>query len=168
LDCKQCINIYSKLAEQIFKHDRSIKVFGLKVPTGANRFSGFVLEKAIKSALVDLGYKEDELMWDDSLFEEVPDNELPRDSIWADALPKFLTESPTATLKGSEASLPHKDTTVAPISNIADEQPNVHKTATWKMHPRGSVHRRANQKGCRGFVLTSLKNALGLPRILST
>ncbi|ORY00592.1 acyl transferase/acyl hydrolase/lysophospholipase [Clohesyomyces aquaticus] len=176
LDCKQCISIYSKLAEQIFKHDKSIKLFGVKVPTGASRFSGVVLEKAIKSALVELGYSENELMWDDSLFEEVPENDLPRDSIWADALPSIVTESPTATLKGSEASLPKKDSTAAPSSNGADEQPKLpsgpfdpqNRTATWKMHPRGSVHRKANQKGCRGFVLTSLKNALGLPRILST
>ncbi|KAF2478076.1 FabD/lysophospholipase-like protein [Lindgomyces ingoldianus] len=176
LDCKQCISIYSKLAEEIFKHDRSIMLFGAKLPTGATRFSGLVLEKAIKSALVDLKYSEDELMWDDSLFEEVDENDLPRDSIWADALPSILTESPTATLKGSVATLPN-DSTAMPISNVADEQPPAPKdpfsdprlrTATWKIHPRGSVHRKANQKGCRGFVLTSLKNALGLPRILST
>jgi hypothetical protein len=36
------------------------------------------------------------------------------------------------------------------------------------MHHRHSVHKKPNRRGCRGFVLTSLKNALGLPRILST
>lgn len=220
LDCKQCIDIYSKLAEQIFKHDRSIKLFGAKLPTGANRFSGAVLANAIKGALRDLGYLEDELMWDDSLFEEVPDHDLPRDSIWSDAVPEILTESPTATLKGlgmtysgtypevsrvSKAlcSQPskHSHTTAKavanqtignkilaagdtgqPVSNVADEQPRTRvsnpfadpipqglpRSATWKLHPRGSVHRKTNQKGCRGFVVTSLKNALGLPRILST
>ncbi|KAF2195377.1 FabD/lysophospholipase-like protein [Zopfia rhizophila CBS 207.26] len=178
LDCKQCISIYTKLAEQIFKHDKSIKLFGAKVPTGSTRFSGLVLERAIKSALVDLGYDENEVMWDDSLFEEVPENDLPADSIWADVLPNVVTESPTTTLKGSDGTIPWKDTTTKPISNVADEQPNapsndpfadpLPRSKTWQLHPRGSVHKKANQKGCRGFVLTSLKNALGLPKILST
>lgn len=183
LDCKQCIAIYSKLASQIFKHDKSIKFFGTKLPTGSTRFSGAVLERAIKTALVDLGYSEDELMWDDSLFEEVPDNELPRDSIWADgaaAVEIPLTESPVATFKGNEDALRKGDVTVAvgPTSNIAPDEPRKStsnpfadppkRTETWKIRPRGSVHRKKNQKGCRGFVLTSLKNALGLPRILST
>ncbi|KAF2797701.1 FabD/lysophospholipase-like protein [Melanomma pulvis-pyrius CBS 109.77] len=183
LDCKQCISIYTKLAEQIFKHDKSIKLFGAKVPTGSTRFSGVVLERAIKQAIVDLGYSEDELMWDDSLFEEVPENELPSNSIWADTVPEILTESPVATLKGSEGAL-FANSTPAPISHVANEQPasNLHpksalddpfkdplpRSDTWKMHPRQSVHKKANQRGCRGFVLTSLKNALGLPRILST
>jgi predicted acylesterase/phospholipase RssA len=182
LDCKQCIDIYTKLAEQIFKHDKSIKLFGTKVPTGSTRFSGVVLERAIKSALADLGYSEDELMWDDSLFEEFPE-ELPRDSIWSDvASPDpndIFTESPAATLKGSPgviAELP-----VSTINGVDDEQPSprledpfsdpavdVPRTDTWKVHSKASVHRKANQRGCRGFVLTSLKNALGLPRILST
>ncbi|KAH7118983.1 acyl transferase/acyl hydrolase/lysophospholipase [Dendryphion nanum] len=173
LDCKQCIGIYSKLAEEIFKHDKSIKLFGMKLPTGTSRFSGAVLEKAIKTALVDLGFSENELMWDDSLFEELPEHLLSRDSIWTDALPN-LSESPTSTRRGG-------NTTTIPPSHIADEQvPNpkpsdpfadpkpISRTATWKLHPRHSVHRKPNQRGCRGFVLTTLKNALGLPRLLST
>lgn len=198
LDCKTCISIYSKLASQIFKHDRCIKMFGVKLPTGSTRFSGYVLEQAIKKALVDLGYNENELMWDDSLFEEVPENELPRDSIWADAPPKIFTESPVESLKARLGSSSHTrpsttpsspigvlkrrvdsfshsrpstaDTTPIPLNNIADEQPmaSLTRTKTWKVHPRGSVHRKANQRGCRGFVLTSLKNALGLPRIFTT
>jgi hypothetical protein len=185
LDCKQCISIYTKLAEQIFKHDKSIKVFGTKIPTGSNRFSGAVLERAIKQAIVDLGYSEDELMWDDSLFEEVPDNELPRDSIWSDTIPEIFTESPVVTLKGSKENLREQNTATPALvetSNIASAGSNLHpKTAhddpfkdpllrsdTWKVHHRQSVHKKPNRRGCRGFVLTSLKNALGLPRILST
>jgi predicted acylesterase/phospholipase RssA len=181
LNCKQCIGIYTKLAEQIFKHDKSFKLFGFKVPTGATRFSGVVLENAIKSALADLGYSEDELMWDDSLFEELPENDLPRDSIWTDQNnPRIVTVSPVDTMKDPAETSRKTDITPAPKSNIADEQPDARstadpfadptpkRTATWKIHPRQSVHRKKNKKGCRGFVLTSLKNALGLPRILST
>jgi predicted acylesterase/phospholipase RssA len=183
LDCKQCISIYTKLAEQIFKNDRSIKLFGSKIPTGANRFSGLVLENAIKQALVELGYDQDELMWDDSLFEELPENELHRDSIWSDTVPEIVTESPVGTLKHAAGLLPQSNSIQSPPSNIADEQrpllsaanrnnpfanPNPCRSDTWKLKPRLSVHRKENAKGCRGFVLTSLKQALGLPRILST
>ncbi|KAL1595028.1 hypothetical protein SLS60_009713 [Paraconiothyrium brasiliense] len=183
LDCKQCIGIYTKLAEQIFKNDRSIKIFGRKIPTGANRFSGFVLENAIKQALVDLGYGADELMWDDSLFEELPESELPRDSIWSDTVPEIVTESPVGTLKSTPSLIPRPDGTSSPPNHIADEQRPLLSPAdtnnpfaksapsrsdTWQLKSRKSVHRKKNAKGCRGFVLTSLKQALGLPRILST
>ena len=180
LDCKTCIAIYSKLAEQIFKHDRCIKLFGVKLPIGSTRFSGAILENAIKTALVDLGFSADETMWDDSLFEEVPESELQRDNIWAEMPPPGITESPMTSVKRVDSfeEEPHiSKTTRGPLSNIADEQldnapddpyGDLPRSKTWKIHPRGSVHKKANQKGCRGFVLTSLKSALGLPRILST
>ncbi|KAF2711519.1 FabD/lysophospholipase-like protein [Pleomassaria siparia CBS 279.74] len=182
LDCKKCISIYSKLAEQIFKHDKSIKLFGAKVPTGSTRFSGAVLERAIKAAIVSLGYSENELMWDDSLFEELPENnELPLTSIWAHTVPEILTESPVETRMSSQGNLLEGDAlskngnaTLRPKSALDDpfQDPRplslLSHSNTWKMHLRQSVHRKANQRGCRGFVLTSLKNALGLPRILST
>lgn len=188
LDCKQCINIYTKLAEQIFKHDRSFKAFGMKVPTGATRFSGTVLANAIKTALTDLGYNENELMWDEALLEEVPEpSDLPKDSIWADANPALLiTESPVTNLKTSEETLPTEGALLSgppkqhtasasssrPSSTLYRDSPfstrKLSRTDTWKLHSRQSVHRKADAKGCRGFVLTSLKNALGLPRILST
>jgi hypothetical protein len=149
-----------------------VKVFGVKIPTSASRFSGVVLERAIKQALVDLNYDPDELMWDDSLFEEVPENDLPRDSIWSAVTPVAFTESPTATLKNAPGTISNSNSTAVSTSNIADEPiPRGDKptrTETWKLHPRLSVHRKKNARGCRGFVLTSLKNALGLPRILST
>lgn len=183
LDCKKCIGIYTKLAEQIFKNDRSVKVFGTKIPTGANRFSGAVLENAIKQALEDLGYDQNELMWDDSLFEELPENDLPRDSIWSDTIPDIVTESPVGTLKCAPGVLPVSGVAPSPPSNIADERrpllsdPERNdpfrksepcRSDTWKMKSRLSVHKKKGMKGCRGFVLTSLKQALGLPRILST
>lgn len=182
LDCRQCILVYSKLAEQIFKHDRSFNAFGLKIPTGATRFSGAVLANAIKAALKDLGYDENEIMWDEALFEEVADsNDLPADSIWKDAAPALLlTESPTATHKAVEGTLPsgppakNKSSNASnPSSTLYSDSPFTPKqlpsrSDTWKLHPRQSVHRKANVAGCRGFVLTSLKNALGLPRILTT
>lgn len=154
LNCDQCIDIYLKLAQQIFEHDRSVSMFGMKVPTGATRFSGTVLANAIKTALKDLGFDENELMWDEAVFEEVDNAELRSSSIWADA----VSESPIATTK----PLPVPSEPASPIKALPP------RTNTWKLHKRQSVHQKPNVPGCRGFVLTSLKNALGLPRILST
>jgi hypothetical protein len=152
----------------------------MKVPTGATRFSGIVLANAIKSALNELGFDEDELMWDEALFEEVDESgDLPRDSIWADVStgPEVtFSESPVATMKNLEATLESgpvneaaSSTSQKTLFGSSPFSPALpQRTDTWKLHPRQSVHRKANAKGCRGFVLTSLKNALGLPRILST
>jgi hypothetical protein len=154
----------------------------MKVPTGATRFSGVVLANAIKSALKELGFDENELMWDEALFEERDEaGDLPRDSIWsaADPSPELLTESPIATVKGMEAvisSTPNNKSASSSTTQLSKTlfggspfNPSPpERTDTWKLHPRQSVHRKVNAKGCRGFVLTSLKNALGLPRILST
>lgn len=178
LDCKQCIGIYTKLAEQIFKNDRSFNACGMKIPTGATRFSGTVLANAIKSALKELGFDDNELMWDEALFEEVEESgDLPRDSIWAEAdvahNEAVLTESPVATKNVNTVSIAKldktPDSTTRKVNNTSTFSPTLtHRADTWKLHPRQSVHKKANVKGCRGFVLTSLKNALGLPRILST
>lgn len=172
LDCKQCIGIYTRLAEEIFKHDRSFRAFGMKVPTGATRFSGAVLANAIRSALKELGFDENELMWDEALFEEVEEaGNLPPHSIWAGAETQpTLTESPVATTKSMDAVIRPVEESHESASTSKTTIPKtiLQRTDTWKLHPRHSVHRKPNAKGCRGFVLTSLKNALGLPRILST
>jgi hypothetical protein len=168
-----------ELAQQIFKNDRSFRAFGMKIPTGATRFSGTILANAIKSSLKKLGFDENELMWDEALFEEVEEaSDARNDSIWADQTPNLLiTQSPVATMKHHEGTLPSGPVTSSakskPSSTLYSDSPFSPKPAparsdTWKLHKRQSVHRKANASGCRGFVLTSLKNALGLPRILST
>lgn len=153
----------------------------MKVPTGATRFSGTVLANAIRSSLTELGFDENELMWDEALFEEIEDASEPiRNNIWADATPELMiTESPTATTKRHEGALPSGPLTSATAngnrstSTLYSDSPfspkqGPSRSDTWKLHKRQSVHRKANAAGCRGFVLTSLKNALGLPRMLST
>ncbi|KAF2402280.1 FabD/lysophospholipase-like protein [Trichodelitschia bisporula] len=168
LDVRKCIEIYTKLAEQIFKRDRSITVGGMKLPTGSTRFSGAVLEKAIKDALKELGHDEDTTMWDDSLFEEIDPLADTKDSIWVD----HLNESPTvirsrtatAATTTAESSLEHSTATV----KSTDTAHKPHRASTWKYHSGACVHRRPNRRGCRTLVVSVLKNALGLPRILST
>jgi hypothetical protein len=155
----------------------------MKIPTGATRFSGTVLANSIKSALKELGFDENELMWDEALFEEVDEaSELPRDSIWADADADSeapLTDSPIASTKAMEIVINPPANNQQPPGTAIQTQNTLYgsspfspqppgRTDTWKLHRKQSVHRKFNAKGCRGFVLTSLKNALGLPRILST
>ncbi|KAK8183224.1 acyl transferase/acyl hydrolase/lysophospholipase [Phyllosticta capitalensis] len=177
LDIKSCIAIYSELAEQIFKNDRSFNLAGMKVPIGKTRFSGAVLENAIKKSLVKLGYDEDEPMWDDSLFEEHGEQKDGRnDSIWADVPEPTLTESPRESLSTeSRATTPTKLDKSKTTDSFFDSPPtksfkrhNRTNTPTWRVHRHTSVHRKPNQRGCRAFVVSALKNALGLPRILST
>ncbi|KAF2237517.1 FabD/lysophospholipase-like protein, partial [Viridothelium virens] len=187
LNCRQCIDIYSELAEEIFKNDRVMKIFGTKIPLSSNRFSGVVLEKAIKKALVKLGYKEDELMWDATLFEQVdePEAEMPDDSIWAnfkqpnvseDAVPS-LTESPIQVRSRNttesrddpknKSALIRRDTQSSRRSvKISQKAPE--RKPTFRLHRTGSVHQKPGQRGCRAFVVSTLKNALGAPRIFST
>jgi predicted acylesterase/phospholipase RssA len=162
LDCEQCIKIYLKMAEKIFKHDRSISVFGMKIPTGSSRFSGTVLADAIKSSLKELGFDEDEPMWDEELFKQVDDYQMQSNSIWQDA----IFESPVASTVLSKKDRTSSSDTDAGLTSTLTSAPS--RAATWQLHKRDSVYQKENVVGCRGLVLTSLKNALGLPRILST
>jgi len=179
LDCKQCIFVFRKLAEQIFKHDQTFKAFVMKIRKGGTpRFSGTVLENAIKNALRELGYDENELMWDEALFEEtVAESELPSDSIWTNVASRpILTESPAVTRKAIADSLPsgqashQKSETSQPSSTLYGESPfmPMELPSRDETYPRQSAHQKVNVAGCRGFVLTSPKHALGLPKILTT
>ncbi|KAK7513046.1 acyl transferase/acyl hydrolase/lysophospholipase [Phyllosticta citriasiana] len=178
LDVKTCLTIYTELAEQIFKNDRSFNFAGMKVPVGKTRFSGAVLENAIKKALATLGYDENEPMWDDSLFEEQGEQrDTQADSIWANVPAPVITESPQESIKAeSGASTPTKLSKSKTTNSFFSEGStlksfNRHSrksTPTWRVHRHTSVHRKPNQRGCRTFVVSALKNALGLPRILST
>ena len=176
LDVRRCIEIYSELSQEIFRNDRSLRISRFKLPTGPTRFSGQVLEKSIKEFLRETGYDENEMMWDGALFEEVEQSLDPRSNIWADN----LEESPSSSRYGNndgliDAQLVDVDTADdaidnGPTNSSADLLPSntPNRRATWKMRSTASVHRKKGQQGCRAFVVTSLKNALGLPRIIST
>ncbi|KAF2115584.1 acyl transferase/acyl hydrolase/lysophospholipase [Lophiotrema nucula] len=175
LDCKKAISIYTRVSKEVIQHDRSLKLFGKRVRIGNSHFSSAVLAKAIKSGLKELGYDEDESMWDDSLLEE---HTLPH---------KFPERSPAA-LKGLGLTQNNGNTErpagdlATPNTDVADEQSRkganvpfpdplpsgLARSATWKRHHKGSVQHKTKHQGCRGFVMASLKNAVGLPRILST
>jgi hypothetical protein len=179
LDVRDCINIYRKLSGQIFKKDHSIRIGGAKIPTGPNRFSAAVLESAVKDALKQYGFDENEKLWDSTLFEEIDDNFDPQHSIWAEN----LAESPAATRDsqtpntvqdsksslvfstetGASTTLANAEQVAATIAAITSE-----RRATWKFRSQSSVHRKKGQRGCRAFVVCALKNALGTAKILKT
>jgi predicted acylesterase/phospholipase RssA len=186
LDVRECISIYSRLSSQIFKKDHSIHIpGGAKLPTGPTRFSGTVLENAVKDALRRYGFDEDETMWDDTLFEDLGPSNDSRENIWADVLeesPVSIRESttiyPPDPAKQSQSSS-GVDSAFSFNSSVdhgtgeaavtkPSSSPAPRRASTWKMHSQSSVQRKKGQRGCRAFVVCSLKNALGLPRILAT
>ncbi|KAF2147300.1 uncharacterized protein K452DRAFT_293746 [Aplosporella prunicola CBS 121167] len=195
-DVPSCIKIYTRLAKEIFKRDRSIHISGLKIPIGPTRFSGKVLESAIKRALRDLGYDENELMWDDSLFEEVvePVSQGKENNIWTNSSRDLdSTNDPSHSLAvpdkkeaakrdqpGINAGFAEGDASVTirspndfsdlgSTTNISVNDSKAHwDKSTWRVHQDSSVRRKANRGGCRAFVVSALKNALGLPHILAT
>jgi predicted acylesterase/phospholipase RssA len=186
LDCRQCIQIYTKVSQKIFRKDRSVTVGGVHVPYTTTRFSGSVLEKSVKEALVELGFDPNEKMWDGTLFEERVPTDGSNDNIWASLTGKPLSTSPEdSQLTGSSDPLSSVDTASSKFSRVKSWAPGrsdsflsalskrssmnaPHRRLTWRYRNKKSVHKRPNQKGCRTFVVATLKNALGLPRILST
>ncbi|KAI5851386.1 patatin-like phospholipase-domain-containing protein [Morchella snyderi] len=67
LDVPTCIKIYTSLAEKVFKNDRCINILGMKLRVAPTRFSGAILEKAIKDVLQEYGFDPEERMWDEAL-----------------------------------------------------------------------------------------------------
>ncbi|KAI9751503.1 MAG: hypothetical protein M4579_006039 [Chaenotheca gracillima] len=180
LDVPTCIKIYTSLSEEIFKHDRCIQIFGMKLPVGKTRFSGEVLARSIKNTLKDLGFSEDELMWDDSLFEEDASEIDPEDSIWNDidkAAVPAQHESPTSGRNGALVS--PTGAAVAANPSVVREMNRLRHTArsdptslirstTWKLQRKTTMRKNPPTKGCHSFVVSALKNALGIPRLFTT
>ncbi|KAI9836887.1 MAG: hypothetical protein M1819_001052 [Sarea resinae] len=178
-DVPTCIKIYAELSEEIFKHDRSIKIFGTKLPIGPNRFSGAVLEASIKKSLKKLGFKEDELLWDDNLFEEVEET---GETIWTDTGEIPLTNSPLQRSPSGVSTAKLLDNGTASKSSKTGKHRNGHishaatdpignpvaRSSTWRLHRTDTVHMREHCRGCRAFVVSTMKNALGVPRIFSS
>lgn len=179
LDVRDCIKIYSKMSAIIFKKDHSIKIGAVKIPTGPNRFSAAVLESAVKNALKEYGFDENERLWDEGLFEDAEDSFDPQHSIWAEN----LEESPVA-IKGSQTPKTIQDSesslllstgygTFMDLESTAQVAATLaaitsKRRATWNMHNQSSVHRKVGRRGCRAFVVCALKNALGTAKILKT
>ncbi|KAF2436248.1 FabD/lysophospholipase-like protein [Tothia fuscella] len=179
LDVRDCIRIYSKLAGKVFHKDHAVHICNLKLATSGTRFSGDVLENAIKEALKHYGYSEDEQMWDDTLFEEITPFEDRTQIVWTDTIEESPSEvegeiaehlaSPaeqhqkTSNYSDTDPSSPPTTTGPAPSTPH-----HLRRASTWKMHSQSSVHRKQGQRGCRAFVVCALKNALALPRILAT
>ncbi|KAF2628008.1 FabD/lysophospholipase-like protein [Macroventuria anomochaeta] len=159
LDIKSCINVYDDILKAITECKEPSSAFGLAL-SSAPKFSVSVLENAVKRALKSLGYHEDELMWDDSLFEDKPDvqsetNESPilgrADSIWHQDTHDLLNQPIEHDLSAHDSL----------------EFPNLEPTIV-RVRRQNTVQRKDDRRGCRAFMLTSVKTAMGIPRALST
>lgn len=174
LDVPSCIKIYTALAEEVFKNDRSTKFLGIQLRIAPTRFSGLILEKAIKSVLRDSGFDPEERMWDDTLFEygrDEPDrpgrqatNQLPKLAVAENGKPqevpqdmknKHKSTKPIETGAGWTQSMPlrtRKNTDLdEPIKGVS--------TATKKKY---------SGAGCHGLVVAVYKHAVGLPKLFLT
>lgn len=163
LDVRDCIRIYLKMSAIIFRKDHSVRIGRAKIATGPNRFSGAVLEAAVKTALREYGFDEDERLWDEGLFEDAEDSFEPLHSIWT----RNTNDSPIA-VEGSHTPKTIQDSQSSLLTSTLAAIDSIHRRATWKVRSQSSVHRKKGRRGCRAFVVCALKNALGTPKILKT
>ncbi|KZF21426.1 FabD/lysophospholipase-like protein [Xylona heveae TC161] len=170
-DVPSCIKIYTHLSQEIFRRDKSISLFGTKFSLGSTRFSGAVLEAAIKRALKDLGFDEDELMWDGTAFEQVIEEADPGETIWIqDQGPNAFTDSPfndSSSVSRLVSNGAHyggdEDTQKQSQHNSASQS-----SSAFRVRRSTSVRKRPDARGCPTFVVSALKNALGVPRLFVT
>ncbi|KAE9970778.1 hypothetical protein EG327_010154 [Venturia inaequalis] len=163
LDVRDCIKIYLKMSAIIFRKDHSLRIGKAKIPTGPNRFSAAVLEAAVKTALKEYGFDENEQLWDEGLFEEAEDSFEPQHSIWNENM-----EDSSIAVEGSQTPKTIQDSQSSLLASTLAVMDSIQRRATWKVRSQSSVHRKKGRRGCRAFVVCALKNALGTPKILKT
>jgi hypothetical protein len=142
-----------------------VKVAGVKLPTGHTRFSRAVLERAIKSALAEHGFRDDEPMWDDSLDEAVDSIDLSQ-NIWvmiATSVPAAVAKRPPSSHKPSlfrklapSTSLPsvYKPST-ATTSNRVDAADSVISCKSKEQDLQGQVSQSPSKQRSTGESLSS-------------
>ncbi|CAZ80256.1 unnamed protein product [Tuber melanosporum] len=155
LDVPACIDIYTQLAEEIFSKDRSIKIFGTPLRFAGARFSGAVLEKAIKRVLVENSFDPEEKMFDETLTlrekeirRRVDTGQLTKLEVTHSGGVRDVIEKKTwRTSTNSNFSLkPAQD---------SKPDPNTHSPQTPK-------------PGCHGIVVAVYKHAVGVPKLFHT
>lgn len=162
LDVPSCIKIYSALAEKVFKNDRCIKLFGLQFRVAQTRFSGLILEKAIKSVLRDTNFDPEERMWDDTLFEygrDDPDrpgrqatNQLPKLAVAENGKPQKISIESTTTGPKWTLSMPLR----------------TRKNTDLNESTSAGTKKKSSGTGCHGLVVAVYKHAVGLPKLFLT
>lgn len=170
LDVPTCIKIYTGLAEKVFKDDRSISLLGLSFRIAAARFSGEVLETAIKKVLKDYGFDPEERMWDDTLFvdpglESVnrkPTNELPKMEVTEDGkVQEVLTGSNGTAMNSTKRSLSQTRRGTEPGTPTEPRQIVKRSTTT-------ATEKKPGGAGCHGLVVAVYKHAVGMPKLFLT
>ncbi|RPA91616.1 FabD/lysophospholipase-like protein [Choiromyces venosus 120613-1] len=148
LDVPTCIVIYTRLAEEIFRKDRSLKIFGTPLPFAGARFSGTVLEKAIKRVLVENGFDPEEKMFDETL--SLREKEIRRRVDTAQLAKLEVTHSggvQDVIEKKTWRTSTNSNLTLTPKQNSTPD-PNTPSTQT-------------PEPGCHGIVVAVYKHAVG-------
>ncbi|PWW77143.1 FabD/lysophospholipase-like protein [Tuber magnatum] len=155
LDVPTCIDIYTQLAEEIFSKDRSIRIFGTPLRFAGARFSGAVLEKAIKRVLVKKGFDPEERMFDETL--SLREKEIRR-RVDTDQLAKLeVTHS-----GGVRDVIEKKPWRKSTNSNffLTPERDSTPESKTPSAQPP--------ELGCHGIVVAVYKHAVGVPKLFHT
>ncbi|CUS11880.1 unnamed protein product [Tuber aestivum] len=155
LDVPTCISIYTRLAEEIFSKDRSVRIFGTPLRFAGARFSGVVLEKAIKRVLAEKGFDPEERMFDETL--SLREQEIRR-RVDTDQLAKLevthsggvrdVIEKKTWRRSTNTNLLLARDPQSTPGPNTPSAQPH--------------------EPGCHGIVVAVYKHAVGVPKLFHT
>lgn len=155
LDVPTCIDIYTRLAEEIFSKDRSIKIFGAPLRFAGARFSGAVLEKAIKRVLVENGFDPEEKMFDETL--SLREKEIRR-RVGTDQLAKLEVTHSGGVKDVIEKKTWRTSTNSNPLLTPGpDSTPNPDTPRTQPGEP-----------GCHGIVVAVYKHAVGVPKLFHT
>jgi predicted acylesterase/phospholipase RssA len=195
LDVPTCIKIYTSLAEKVFKNDRCVNVLGMKLRLFApTRFSGDVLEKAIKDVLKEYGFDPEERMWDETLSLKEEEQErmfayggngsrristgnMPKMEVMEGGKVQEIIDnkkknrfslnrmSTSPTAGGARRSLSLlKGRKSTGLAIPQQPEPTVSKIPA----PASSVEEPTAETGCHGLVVAVYKHAVGVPRLFLT
>lgn len=177
LDVPSCIKIYTSLAEEVFKNDRSLRFLGMKLRITHARFSGLILEKAIKSVLKDNGFDSEERMWDGTLFEDPrfdpdrperqPTDQLPKMAVAENGT---LEDIPRETDSGHSSMKPTESTGAGNKWTLSKTNKNTGSRILQEPVKRAptATKKKPSEIGCHGLVVAVYKHAVGLPKLFCT
>jgi predicted acylesterase/phospholipase RssA len=176
LDVPTSIAIYTELSKVVFKRDRSLPLFGARVPYRKSRFSATVFENEIKKVLIDLGLDENEPIFDKALVNAFRDRseEIEEDSFSAledvdDSLVdnedgtdfESKTASPLNYLRRAFSKLFSATDLLLPNPTMSGDY-----SRNLKQHKHGDVEngQESDEKGCHCFVVAVHKESLNTPK----
>lgn len=176
LDVPSCIKIYNSLAEEVFKNDRCISIFGIKLRLAQTRFSGAILEKSVKSVLESTGFDAEERMWDYTLFEDPESefhgpgrHEIPTMEVADNGKPREIspeTDSKHPHVRSAESIRAGTKWTLSKTQKTTES--DTHKPQQVIKRVPTATKKKSSGTGCHGLVVAVYKHAVGLPKLFLT